>query len=1767
MMQELRLRSPAGSEPLIYTWPLHNRDGRDDATEIVDTVRWVCEDFPELKLAVENYILVNFDSTSSSLLAVILGVFFATQHFSILSFSYESMCKLCERYNRAIDGILQLWKGRAPPPCINVPPSQELLRFIIQMVYSRAVKDPDKLNSYEPFSPEVYGETSFDLVAQMIKEVPMDPNKTFIDLGSGVGQVILQVAASGNVKECFGIEKADIPAAYAQEMDKSFRKMMKWFGKSHKPYTLVKGDFRDDTMRDQITSCGIIFVNNFAFGPSVDHKLKEMFSHMKEGSKIISSKAFCPLNFRTTTRNLSDIGTILRVSELKPLGGAVSWTGKSVSYYVHVIDRTLVSTCLTTTWQVADVLENFFADLKRRKEGRDLSDQSSFSESLTSISNLGELDDVMLGVSTRQQWQHLITQIEASTESKKNRNAGRKAEKLKITKEHQNDKENLVAGTKKSKKAHQPNAAQKVRRKYQQQNISKQRLKKERPKNGRVYKRAPKGLMTKIKEKSKKNAKLAAAALENATRMALENLQPKGPSVGGMRLSSATPPPVPYHRNNNMYYDELQTLPGLDQMLDVFRYQFIQFYQYMQTPQYMDSLNCQITREKERKKELASKIEQVECQISTIQKDALSALNKRMDEIGLSVTTPRDLLIKAGELLSQHKRLKEKVKRLEKEVRSLDRYNSGAKQAVRKTLESFSYECESSPMEESVSKQDKPVNGESNHNVVSNKTSLQKELMSGIYEAWAQRKSLLDKINSVETELSSSPVDVRNTTSTEHRVPTTSLPGSVQRTSPTVKTTKHRVPTTTLPGSVRRTSPTVKTTEHRVPITTLPGSVQRTSPTVKTTEHRVHITSLPGSVQRTSPTVKTTEHRVPITTLPGSVQRTSPTVKTTEHRVPITTLPSSVQRTSPTVKTTEHRVPITTLPSSVQRTSPTVKTTEHRVPITTLPGSGQRTSPTVKTTEHRVPITSVQRTSPTVKTTEHRVPITSLPGSVQRTCPTVKTSSFSDTLSSFSASSLLASRATALALSCSSISGLSYTTTTSHATTTASLIPSATSSVVSSGNSFVNSDRQVTGVDVPNRGGTTPNMAVPYGTSGIKLLCDLLNGTLPEIPSTTVPSAPMVHSQYLSSSSLANSNGAVDLRKDNDNQPKPYRTSSPFSINNIVNSSHEERKGPSPGNRDCIPSLYNPDGSSPIHCVGDNRRSPSQSNRLSPLVGNTGSPKTITKRKNDSNTGSPVNKTTTTGSPTSKTKSSPCSNFSIAHLTKDLKSASWSNQDMLTGLMSCHDRAYPTIPGLPFGDTRLNPPPQLISMSDKPHPITTSSEDRAELVKAPVITEPKGGSGTPIVVVADSPSTPTPKRRPGRPRKYPPKPKIAVEPSQKEARMAEVTSTLSPSKGISSTDGKLEPNIPLLQDISSIDSSDIEVSSLLAKEPEPQSPSISSTGYKSVEGSIGGGTPGLVDSNPHSAYSPIQMPQPISLNDSLSIALPSFDSTFSPTKTQITDKKDDSRVNDESVKEIPKNNSQAIQALHKSVTKEPVKDGVTKKLRSKPKPRRKQKGALGLLMQYDSDSGGSAASVDSDSTSTLSISPLSCTSSSPPMDRLLSPATRSDIGPIPPAHAPSNQLVNGETNNNTRPKKRTSNERSPVEKKKPRNKTKLNHDTTGFVNLGDTVSGVKHLKNQRPRSPVVVTTATPINSQITSQSIYQAGGIPGYSYPQSPFPFQSGNYSFPPPNYPQYLSNAAQPASGYYQWPGSYPSIPCQNNFPYLNFSNNSSNSSRNVFR
>ena len=103
--------------------------------------------------------------------------------------SWDSMHKLTQTFNDSIKKLLSdeatgdLVKSR-----LNQRPNRKLLRHILQQVYNTAIADPNDLNQYVAFTPEVYGETSFDLVSQMIDLIsPITPDMQFIDLGLGVG--------------------------------------------------------------------------------------------------------------------------------------------------------------------------------------------------------------------------------------------------------------------------------------------------------------------------------------------------------------------------------------------------------------------------------------------------------------------------------------------------------------------------------------------------------------------------------------------------------------------------------------------------------------------------------------------------------------------------------------------------------------------------------------------------------------------------------------------------------------------------------------------------------------------------------------------------------------------------------------------------------------------------------------------------------------------------------------------------------------------------------------------------------------------------------------------------------------------------------------------------------------------------------------------------------------------------------------------------------------------------------------------------------------------------------------------------------------------------------------------------------------------------------------------------------------------------------------------------------------------------------------------
>ncbi|CAG0884999.1 unnamed protein product [Darwinula stevensoni] len=311
-------------------------NGEAKTEEIVETIKFVFEDF----------------QLDPQVIRKILGDYYPHE--------YESVRALCDRYNRVVKTLLQLEAVSAKRERLNQPPSQALLEHILDLVYSESVTEPESLNKhYKVFSDErlflnsdywdvfaliallekVYGETLYDTVEQILQIVNLTPDEIFIDLGSGIGNVVIHVAGATQAKISYGIEIAERPSRYAERMAASFRKWMAWYGKTHGEFKLFQGDFLDHRFHDLILSADVILANNHAFSSRLNHQLKQLFFLLRDGTRIVSTQPLCSLNFQMNERKMNDIGAILEITEMAFKSDNVSWTAKPVSYFMHIVDR------------------------------------------------------------------------------------------------------------------------------------------------------------------------------------------------------------------------------------------------------------------------------------------------------------------------------------------------------------------------------------------------------------------------------------------------------------------------------------------------------------------------------------------------------------------------------------------------------------------------------------------------------------------------------------------------------------------------------------------------------------------------------------------------------------------------------------------------------------------------------------------------------------------------------------------------------------------------------------------------------------------------------------------------------------------------------------------------------------------------------------------------------------------------------------------------------------------------------------------------------------------------------------------------------------------------------------------------------------------------------------------------------------------------------------------------------------------------------------
>lgn len=216
-----------------------------------------------------------------------------------------------------------------------------LIERLLTQTYSRIVSPRvGSLRQYENGTDNVYGELLPRFLSQIFKDTKLKSDQIFVDLGSGVGNAVLQAALEVGCQS-WGCEVMENACDLAELQEKEFKARCRLWGLHVGDIHLERGDFlKSAIIGSIIQKADVVLVNNQAFTPELNNGLISLFLDLKEGCQVVSLKSFVPHGHKITTRNLNSPVNLLEVESKQYWSDSVSWTDAAGTYFVARKDST-----------------------------------------------------------------------------------------------------------------------------------------------------------------------------------------------------------------------------------------------------------------------------------------------------------------------------------------------------------------------------------------------------------------------------------------------------------------------------------------------------------------------------------------------------------------------------------------------------------------------------------------------------------------------------------------------------------------------------------------------------------------------------------------------------------------------------------------------------------------------------------------------------------------------------------------------------------------------------------------------------------------------------------------------------------------------------------------------------------------------------------------------------------------------------------------------------------------------------------------------------------------------------------------------------------------------------------------------------------------------------------------------------------------------------------------------------------------------------------
>ena len=208
-----------------------------------------------------------------------------------------------------------------------------LVKHMTQQTYSRIVSPLSHKLRKVKGKETTYGELMPVFVHRIFAHTNLSSAHVFVDLGSGVGNVVLQSALQTGA-ESWGIEVMPLAASLATKQASELRARARLWNMNIGAMHLLHGDFLDTPSIDAVLArADVVLVNNKVFGEQLNNALLQKFLDLKIGCKVVSLESFGG-GVAKGVRNEQSIAGLFDEERFESGTDCVSWAGESVGYFI-----------------------------------------------------------------------------------------------------------------------------------------------------------------------------------------------------------------------------------------------------------------------------------------------------------------------------------------------------------------------------------------------------------------------------------------------------------------------------------------------------------------------------------------------------------------------------------------------------------------------------------------------------------------------------------------------------------------------------------------------------------------------------------------------------------------------------------------------------------------------------------------------------------------------------------------------------------------------------------------------------------------------------------------------------------------------------------------------------------------------------------------------------------------------------------------------------------------------------------------------------------------------------------------------------------------------------------------------------------------------------------------------------------------------------------------------------------------------------------------